>query len=46
MKGSKIFVAVIAFVFFLAIHTGFAAERKLVMVGWGGSWEETMNARD
>lgn len=42
MKGSKIFVAVIVFVFFLAIHTGFAAERKLVMVGWGGAWEETM----
>ena len=23
-------------------QSGFAEERKLVMVGWGGAWEETM----
>lgn len=38
----KIIFIIVFLALFLAIHSGFAEERKIVMVGWGGAWEETM----
>ena len=37
-----IFLAVLFLGAFLLVNSGYASDRKVVIVGWGGAWEEAM----
>ena len=42
IRHSWIGVVVVLLTAFLFVSSGYAAGKKLVMVGWGGAWEEAM----